>query len=78
MLIQLLELNSLVFLAAAKRGQISVGFIVVCIAIVLTIALAVGRLLLHAQSATIGRRAIPQPPFVSSAALINSLALRAH
>lgn len=42
MLTQLLEMNSFVLLAAARRGQISVGFVVVCIAIVLTIALAVG------------------------------------
>lgn len=42
MLSQLVEMNSLVCLAAARRGQIPVGFIVVCMAIVLTIALAVG------------------------------------
>jgi hypothetical protein len=42
MLTQLLEMNSLVFLAATKRGQISLGLVVVCIAIVLTIGVAVG------------------------------------
>lgn len=42
MLIQLLETNSVMLLAVAKRGQVSAGFVVICIAIVLTIALAVG------------------------------------
>ena len=57
MLIQMLELNSLVILAAAKRSQISVGFIVICIASTLTIALAVGAyyLMRHRQPSAEGK-----------------------
>ncbi len=42
MLIHLFEMNSLVLLAATKRSPISAGFVVLCIATVLTIGLAVG------------------------------------
>lgn len=42
MLIQLIDANSWMLIAATKRGTISVEFIVVCLAIVLTLALAVG------------------------------------
>lgn len=42
MLSHLLEMNSMMLLAAAKRSQISAGFVVICIAVTLTIGLAVG------------------------------------
>lgn len=42
MLTHLLDIDSVMLLAATKRGQISVEFIVICIAIVLTFALGVG------------------------------------
>ncbi len=41
-LMQHIESSSWLILAATKRGQIPVGFIVICIAIVLTIAVAIG------------------------------------
>ncbi len=42
MLSQLFETHAWILLAASKRNPISVEFIVICIAIVLTLALAVG------------------------------------